>query len=274
MSTRLLALAAAGGLWMAGAAAYAAQLKPETNQAFEQYIRKTEARLDGQVRSGDFLWVDAAPDRLAAVRRGQVLTRTWTPTPTVSVPDGLIHDWIGAVFIPGATLNQALAFVQDYDHHKQYYGPEVMDSKLLARHGNDFRIYMRLLKKKVITVVLDTEHEVHYAEVDPHRWYSRSRTTSISEVQDAGKPGERKLPSGTGHGFLWRLNSYWKFQERDGGVYLECEAISLTRDVPTGLGWLISPIVRDLPRQSLEHTLEATRAALVKNQNTAASERK
>jgi hypothetical protein len=123
---------------------------------------------------------------------------------------------------------------------------------------------MRLLKKKVITVVLDTEHDIHYFPVDATHCRSQSRTTRIAEVDNPGKPDERELPPGTGHGFLWRLDTYWRFEERDGGTWIECQAISLTRDIPTGLGWLIEPIIRSLPRESLENTLRETAAALGK----------
>jgi hypothetical protein len=121
---------------------------------------------------------------------------------------------------------------------------------------------LRLLKKKIMTVVLDTDHEVHYGRVDRIRWFCRSYTTRIAEVENAGKPNEKVLPPDTGYGFLWRLYSYWRFQERDGGVYLECRAISLTRDVPVGLGWIIEPIIQKLPKESLIHTLACTRQAL------------
>jgi len=152
--------------------------------------------------------------------------------------------------------------VQDYNNHKNVYKPEVIDSKLVSQHDNDFQIYLRLLKKKIITVVLDTDHDVHYSSLDGTRWFCRSYTTRISEVEDAGKPKEKVLPADSGYGFLWRLDSYWRFQERDNGVYVECRAISLTRDVPKGLGWIIEPIVRHLPKQSLTNTLTATRRAL------------
>ena len=111
-------------------------------------------------------------------------------------------------------------------------------------------------------MVLDTDHEVHYVSLDRSRWMCRSHTTRIAEVEDAGSPKERVLPPDTGHGFLWRLYSYWRFEERDGGVYVECRAISLTRDVPFGLGWAIEPIIQKLPQESLIKTLEATRKAL------------
>jgi hypothetical protein len=124
---------------------------------------------------------------------------------------------------------------------------------------------MRLLKKKVITVVLDTDHDVHYYPLDSTREHSRSYATRISEVENPGRNDEHVLEPGEGHGFLWRLNSYWRFQERDGGVYIECQAVSLSRGIPTGLGWMIEPIIKSLPRESLASTLLETRQALEKH---------
>jgi hypothetical protein len=241
----------------------AAELKRETLQEFERYSRATETRLEQKRASGPFLWTDESPERRRQVREGQVLTQPWTGKGDLDVSSGLIHDWIGAVFLPGVTLARTLASVQDYDHHKDAYKPEVIDSRLLSRNGNEFKVYLRLRKKKVITTVLDTEHEVQYFQLDSTRWYSRSYSTKIAEVDNPGDSDERQLPPGTGHGFLWRLYSYWKFQERDGGVYVECQALSLTRNVPLGLGWLIEPIIRQLPRESLANTLSATRDAVL-----------
>jgi hypothetical protein len=238
----------------------AGELKPQTVEAFDRYIRQTEQRLDA--RTG-FLWADESADRARRVRQGQIAVEPFGPRPDMEVPGGLVHDWVGSVFIPGATLEKSLAVMQDYDH-KEAYRPEVMSSKLLVRNGNDFRVYMRLLKKKVITVVLDTEHDVHYSQVGPGKWRSISRTTKVSEVERAGKPDEHALAPGTGQGFLWKLTTFWRFEERDGGTWVECEAVSLTRDVPAGLGWLIKPIIRDLPKESLENTLRETREALSK----------
>ncbi len=177
---------------------------------------------------------------------------------------GLIHDWVGSVFIPGATVEQTLLLVEDYNRHKEIFKPEVLDSRVLSHEDNHFHIFLRLLKKKVITVQLNTEHDVQYTQLAPKRWRSISRSTRIAEVDNPGKPGEREKPPGTGQGFLWRLNSYWRFEERDGGTWVECQAISLSRDVPTGLGWIIEPIIRNLPKESLENTLRSTRTALAK----------
>ena len=229
----------------------AAELKPRTVIAFDRYIQQTEQHLEGRAQ---FLWTDESPDRAQRVRRGDVVVEPAGPRAVTEVPDGLVHDWAGCVFLPGVTIEKTLAVIQDYDH-MEAYRPEVISSRLLAHNGNDFRFSMRLLKKKVITVVLDTDHEVHYVPVGPGKWRSVSRTTKIAQVEHAGKPDEHALPPGTGEGFLWKLTSFWRFQERDGGVWVECEAISLTRDIPTGLAWLIKPIIRDLPKESLENTL-------------------
>jgi hypothetical protein len=239
------------------------QLNPRTLEAFDAYIRQAETEMEQTLHgSGPFLWSQQPPERAQDVGRGQVVAQFWSGRGPVKVPSGLIHDWIAAAFIPDSTIQEIFAVIQDYDNHKNIYKPEVVDSKLILREDNDFQIHLRLLKKKIITVVLDTEHEVHYRPVDRARWVCRSYTTRIAEVENAGSQDERIMPPDAGYGFLWRLYSYWRFEERDAGVVVECRAISLTRDVPFGLGWAIEPIIQKLPKESLMNTLEATRQAL------------
>jgi hypothetical protein len=153
------------------------------------------------------LWCDARTERTQPLFQGQILAECWSERHSVWVPDGLVHDWIGATRAPGATIEQTLELIQDYDNHKNIYKPDVVESKLIRRRGNDFQIYLRLLKKKILTVVLDTDHDVHYSGLDSARWCCRSYTTRIAEVQDFGKPTETSLPPDSGYGFLWRLNS-------------------------------------------------------------------
>ena len=246
-------------------ASLAAELKKETLEDFARYIQATEARIAEQTTGKrSFLWIDESPQRQAQIRQGQVVAQLFAGRSVQHVRDGLIHGWIGAVFVPGVTLDKALALLRSYDDHYKLYQPEVMASKTLEHHQDHYRIYLRLLKKKVVTVVLNTEHDVQYFPLDRTRWHSRSYSTKIAQVDNPGDSNERELPVGNDNGFLWRLYSYWRLQERDGGVYLECEAISLTRDIPTGFGWLIEPIIRDLPKESLIKTLEATRKALTR----------
>jgi hypothetical protein len=249
----------------------AAELKAETVKAFERYARLTEARLDAELKDADkFLWLDRLPeaqraDVLRRLKQGEtVIERLQTRENgnEIEIPSGMVHHWTGTVFIPGTTLGQVLALVQDYDNHQKYYAPDVTRSRTLQHDGDFFKIYLQFKKKKVITVVLNTEHEVRYTAVDATRVYSRSYTTRITELENHGEPDEREKPEGENGGFMWRLYSYWRFQERDGGVYLEAEAVSLTRGIPFIVAPIVKPFVTSVPRESLERTLTATRVAL------------
>lgn len=239
------------------------QLKQETLEAFAAYVREAERQmeptLDGR---SPFLWSSENPDRSRRVRKGDISARLWSEQLPVRVPSGLIHDWIGAVAIPATTIAKTLARVQDYDNHKNIYKPDVLDSCLISHRGTDYSIFLRLLKKKIITVVLDTYHDVHYQRVSEDQWFCRSYTTRIAEVDEAGTRKEKIYPPDTGYGFMWRLYSYWRFEGQKEGVIVECRAISLTRDVPYGLGFVIEPIIKNLPRESLVNTLKSTRQAL------------
>ena len=248
------------------------ELKPETIQAFNRYVQLTEARINEEVSPPErFLHVDGlAPDRRsqarAALRRGEMFMEPLETLDAsgqkIQAPNAIIHHWLATVFVPGANLQQTVALMQDYNRHQDIYKPEVVRSRLLSRQGNDFQIYYRLRKKKIITITLNTNHDVHYFPVDAQHWYSRSYSTRIAEVANVDTPNEHEKPPGHDGGFLWRINSYWKFEEEDGGVYIECESVSLTRDIPAGLGWLIKPFVTSIPKESLEMTMGSTRAAL------------
>jgi hypothetical protein len=211
----------------------------------------------------------AQPSRIEAyarLQRGEVISsslRTVDPSGRSATPGALIHHWVGTVFVPGASLRQVLALLQDYDRHSEYYKPQVVKSKTVERTGNDFKVFLRLRREKIVTVVLDTEYAVHYHQLDALQAFSESYSTRIAEVTHPDEPSEQILPPGQGQGFLWRLNSYWRFSEANHGVYIQCEAVSLTRDIPTGLSWLVTPFIENIPEESLEFTLLSTRSALL-----------
>ena len=242
------------------------QLRPETVAAFDAYVLAAEEAMDKSLQTPvTFLRSGGDAERMQRIRNEAAGAEYWGANAKnpEAAPEGLIHDLIGAVFVPGRSVQQAIALVQDYENHKNVYKPEVIDSKLIGHTGDDFQVYLRLLKKKLITVVLDTWHDAHYSWLDPNRAWCRSHSTQILEVEHAGTQKERKCQPGAGYGFLWRLYSYWRFEQKDGGVFIECRAISLTRDIPPALAWVLKPIVRKLPKESLVRTLEATRNALV-----------
>jgi len=257
----------------------AEDLQPKTVQAFDSYMHLAETRINAELASGDpFLWVERLPAEQRAkaegqLRAGEVVIERLDENATgggeirgnaIDIPGGMIHDWVGTVFIPGATLAQTLALEEDYDHHQDYFHPDVMRSKILRHDGNDFTIEMRLYKKKVVTTVLETQHEVHYNLVDATHAWSRSWTTNIQEVDNADEKNEKLEAAGHDRGFLWRMNTYWRFEEKNGGTYVECRSISLTRDIPAGLAWLIGSYVTSVPRESLTFTLATTRSAVLR----------
>jgi hypothetical protein len=245
-----------------------ADLKPASSAAFDKYVAVVERRIGAEVaRPETFLWGDTlAPTRRAEVldrlRRGEVVTERLRISEKIDVPDGLIHHWIGTIFIPGVRVRNAVALLQDYDRHASIFSPNVVQSKTLEHQGDRFRVFLRFYMKKVIGATLNTEHDAQFATPAPDRAYSAIHSTRVAEVEDAGTPRERELPPGKGHGFMWRLNTYWRFLERDGGTYVQCESVTLSRDVPFGLGWIIKPFVTEIPMESLTFTLQRTRAAL------------
>jgi hypothetical protein len=258
------------GLFSLSVSANAADLKPETVAAYKHYLQITEANVDAELaRGGPYLWIDTLPEarrvgEYAELRKGNLVIErleTLDHGKAVPVPGGLVHHWIGTVFIPGATLAQTLEFMQDYNHKQDYFRPDIQRSTILRRDGDDFLVNLRFYKKKMITTVIDTDHQVHYHVVDSTRAWSRSHTTRIQEVENPGETTERLEPQGQDRGFLWSMDTYWRFQEKDGGTYVECQSLSLTRDIPTGLGWMVGPFVTSVPRESLTFTLVTARSA-------------
>lgn len=254
------------------AAPTVADLEPHTLQAFQRYAAVTEARVLEQVKpEGPFLYLDYLPQQdseriLADLRRGELFMEPLETRDAsggeIKIKDGLVHHWLGAVFIPGVGLETTLELIQDYDRHSEIYGPDVAAAHVISRNGGDFEVFMRFHKHKIITVVMDTVHDVQYVNLAADRTYSISRTTSVREVKSPDTAEERALADGEGGGFLWRINSYWRFLERDGGTYVETESISLTRTIPFLLRWLVGPFVNDMPREQLADLLESTREAL------------
>jgi hypothetical protein len=254
------------------AALRAAELNPKTVAAFDQYVTATEQRFQGELKPGGaFLYVDSKPpdernSDYEQLKRGEILIEirnTNAPGVTKDVPDGMVHHWVALVFVPGVKLAQVLGVVQDYDHRADLYKPEVIKSRLVSHQDDDYKIFLRLYQKRFTTVVFNTDYDVRWGRVSPTQVYSNSISTRIAQVKDSNQPDGPEYPVGQGNGYLWRLNTYWRFEEKDGGVYVQCEALSLTRDIPTGLGWLLRPLVTRIPRESLSRALGRTREVVL-----------
>jgi hypothetical protein len=226
-------------------AQFTTTLNPKTTQEFDNYLKTAEPAMTFRAHYG-------------TLKPGEVRVDPAKEDGHIPVKDGIIHDWVGAMFVPGGTPEQAIHVLQDYAAYKSVYPPEVVDSKLLSRSGDIWHVYLKLVKSKVLTAVLNTEYDVVYKDLGGGRWSMTSHSTRMAELD-----GAKELPLGTGHGFLWRLNAYWLIEARPGGVYLECRSISLSRDIPFGLKFVIGPFVKSLPSDSLRTFLTATANALL-----------
>lgn len=210
------------------------ELKQKTVEAFDHYVGATHARMDAELRpDGPFLWVESLPQprrqRLYdLLRRGQFeirQERTEEGGKPIEVPDGLIHHWTGVMFVSGVSLERALSLLQDYDNHWRTYRPDVRRSKLLEHMGNTFKIYLQFYRDSPRRVSFNTEFEVHYTRIDAMHAISRATSVRIAELEHPDQPDSSEFPVGQGHGYFWRLNNYWRLEERDGGVYISTRTL-------------------------------------------------
>jgi hypothetical protein len=237
------------------------RLRTETVTAFEGYVEELEASLRRRLGGTQFLSDSGSSGWEATVRNGAIEPQFTERS--LKVPGGLIQDWTATMFVPGVSGPEVIDLLTDYDRHASLY-EEVAAGEVLSRDGNTVRSRLRLRKHKVITVVLDTEHEIEIIDAGDNRWQLRSHSTRINEVRKADTPDEQRLPEGVDSGFLWRMNAYWNIEEIDDGVYVECRTATLTRGVPFGLGWIINRFTLAVPRDSLIATLTATRNELTR----------
>ena len=220
-----------------------AQSTPAANAAFNEYVSALESRLTQQHHSADHFLAPASAPSIQRLTRG------------TDIPGAQLHHWRGTAFVRGATTAQFERLLRDFRAYPQHFAPQVLDARIVSQTDNQMQAWMRVRQKHVLTVVLDTTYDVTFGRLDPWDGFSTSRSTHIYETDAAGNPAPD-------HGFLWRLNTYWTYEERDGGLYLQIETVSLSRAIPTGFGWAIRPYVDSVPRESLQFTLESACKAL------------
>ena len=240
------------------------ELKEQSVQAWEAYVRAAnmhmEARASGQ---SPFLWVDEKPDRVQRVRAGEVLVAPADSDIPHKVPHGLIHDWVGAIFLPNAKLDDVMRVLGDYDRYKDFYKPLVVKSKLVERTNDHEKVTLMMMQRVYsVTAAVETDNEILIVRPDADRAYSLSNSVRVQEIADCGKPHEHALPEGHGPGYVWREYSVSRFEQSDGGVYVEIETMAMSRGIPVALRWMINPLVQNLPRKIMLAMLTDTRNAV------------
>src|ERR1700722_2898986 len=227
-----------------------ARLTPQATAAFDRYVEQAESRMGS----------DAVRD--PKLRGGEARVEAVDAPRTVDAPGAMIQDWVGTTFLPGAALVEVQSVLRNYAEYKSFYRPKVIESQQLAHSGDEYDVLLRLYKKHILTIVLNSTYHIRYEMPDPTRLNVTSRCTRIGELKDTGRSYTEEVAQGEDSGFLWRLNSYWRLEAADGGVYARCEAISLSRDVPPGLGWMLKGFLESFPKESMVNTLRGTRAAI------------
>jgi len=258
--------------WLLGIPAQASDLKPETSAAFDHYVQITESKMEKDLDGNQFLIVDRLPEAkrrqaYEQLHRGEVFIQETDAADghdPIHVPGGLIHHWAGVVFVAKTTIKEVNSVLQDYENEPRIYKPHIRRAKLIEHDGDRSKVYLQFFSKTIITVVLDGYFDVTFKSIDKTRCESISHSTHIAEIADADGPDPREHKEASDHGYMWRLNSYWRLEEKDGGVYLQNESITLTRTVPVLLAWIVNPLIKSLPRDVLAHMLNDTEIAVSK----------
>ena len=242
----------------------AAELEQATLRAWEDYVRVADNRAKTRsLNSNRFLLVDEFPETARLVRRGEIWVTPFGKNGTEPVPNGLSHDWIGVAFIPSASVEDVLSVVRSYSRYSEFYRPAVLESRCISSDPSQDHFSMLWLKKVFFTAVtLDGDYESHYSQSGEKRWNSTSSSTRIQEIEGRGKPSERRLAPDEGSGYIWRLSSFARYEARDSGVYVEVEAIALSREIPISVRWLVAPMVARASRDALTRSLEQTHHAV------------
>ncbi|HVB86589.1 MAG TPA: hypothetical protein VNK23_07995 [Candidatus Dormibacteraeota bacterium] len=249
----------------------ATELQQATIAAFEHYVKVAQEQFSSTLKAdGPFLWVDSQPKPIRArlyreLRSGKFIVQnlqTYDDGRPIVIPDGMVHHWIGIAFVPGSTLKDAEAVLQDYADYSRIYAPQVRRSKILSRDGDDFRLYLQLYRGSPREVSYNAYYKVHRQWLCPTRITSDSVSTRIEQLKNPSEPDSADLPAGQDSGYLWRMDDFWRYEQKDGGVYMQVETISLSRDVPGLLWWLAKPIIHHIAQQTVAGLLEADRRAI------------
>jgi hypothetical protein len=238
---------------------------PAAVSAFNAYTRVVEGRLAQQHGSQEYFLASTGTDRErgeSRLRRGEFVVERLTPSTGSEFFGALLHHWRGTAFAAGARAADFDRLMRDFNGYPRHFSPQVIQARVISDGGDRVEASMRVRQRHVITVVMDTAYDIEFGRLDARHGYSISRSTRIGEIEAPGTNMERTLSADEEHGFLWRMNTYWSYEERDGGLYLQIEAVSLTRSIPHGLGWAVRPYIESIPRESLEFTLRSACNAL------------
>jgi putative flippase GtrA len=255
------------------ALAHSAELHPQTVKAWMDCVEASEQHIESELSSKKgFLVLDFQNPSYSAAERQSVLSGKIPVSrmpacrkndEKMHVPDGMIHHWRGSVFIPGVPLDFVISRISNPDSEDTQQ-EDVVDSRVLERAPGQLRLFLKLQRSKIVTVVYNTEHLVRYRHHQTGQASSSSIATKIAEIERIQGNQEQEKPQGRDSGFLWRMNSYWRYQQVPGGVIVECESMTLSRSIPLVLEYMVRPIINKVARESMERTLQSMRIRMTR----------
>src|SRR5271168_1351768 len=220
-------------IYLAASPPAPAEPAPQAVTAFNAYVTAVEGRLAQQHRSQIAFLSPLRPDLRSEqpLQSDEPIIEHVAPTQRVDLPGALLHHWRGTAFVPGGKAADCERLLRDFDAYPRHFSPQVLEAKIIAQRAGSIQASMRVRQKRVFAVVMDTTYDVTFSQLDAQHRYSASRSTRIVEIEAAGTAKERALSGHDEHGFLWRLNTYWTYEERDGGLYIQIESVSLSRSI-------------------------------------------
>jgi hypothetical protein len=240
-------------------------LPDKTLAGWNQYVAVTRQRIDRELKASPrFLALDfaASPssDRAAVVAGGMPVAEMHSVRANggaIDVPGAWIHHWRGAVLIPNVTLSQVFSRLQAAVPGSGQ--GDVLASAILSRNGPSMHVFIKVQRQVrvvvLFTFVYNTEHDVTFTPHDDRHGSSTSVATKIAELDSPGTPAEREYAPGDDNGFLWRWNSYWRYEQVAAGVIAECESITLSRTPPFGTGLIAGRVARSEASASMTRAL-------------------
>jgi hypothetical protein len=251
-------------VFVAVTSTYAAELDQQTVAAWDKYVASAKLHMQDRLAGKTpFLWADEDPARRRQLNSGEIVVLPLGDTHPLLVPHGLIHHWIGAVFIPGARIKDLANVVGDYGKYSEMYRPSLIKAELLDSTADEQKLSILWVQRVLlVTAAFYTELDSKFCELNSRQGYMTFTTTRVQQIENYGEKDERRLAQDEGSGYLWRLVSFARFEERDGGLYLELEVIGLSKDLPGSVRFLLKPVIEHIPRQALTAKLDQTRQAI------------
>ncbi len=248
----------------------AAEPKQETLRAWDEYIRTLDVERENRINgNGPFLRVDESPDLQRRVQRNELVVTNHDPR---KVPQGMIHHWVGGMFIRNTSLDQAMSVLTNYPRYSEVYKQLLKNCSVVERNGDDIKLSVVAVQKALsVTAAVSTDNQIHIVRLDSKRVLITSSATRIQEIANYGQSSEHAFPEDRRPGYVWRAVVNERLEERDGGVYVELETVALSRGIPLEFRWLIKPITDELPRKMMIDMLNDTRAALANGSNVASN---